>query len=62
MSEQSDWVTMREAAAMLNVNPKTIRRWADRGVLIARRFGPRLVRIERASLEDAGERLGWNHA
>jgi excisionase family DNA binding protein len=37
MSEQSDWVSLGEAAEMLGVHPTTIRHWADSGDLPSQR-------------------------
>lgn len=39
------WGTINDAAEFYSVSPKTIRRMAFRGEIIARRFGPRLIRI-----------------
>ena len=38
--------SITDVAAHLDVNPRTIRRWVDKGDLVAHRFG-RLVRISR---------------
>ncbi|POH67632.1 hypothetical protein C3B61_06985 [Cryobacterium zongtaii] len=46
--------TVREAADSLGVSTKTIRRRVADGTISARRFGPRLIRVNIASLEGAG--------
>ncbi len=43
--------SIAEVADLLSVNVRTIRRWIDRGDLVAHRFG-RQLRISRADLED----------
>ena len=45
-----DYITPSEAARLLRVNERTVRRWIREGKLKARRFG-RLLRIPRADLE-----------
>ncbi|MGB3229584.1 MAG: helix-turn-helix domain-containing protein [Mycobacterium sp.] len=42
--------TIKAAAEHLGVDPKTVRRWISQGRLTAYRVGPRLIRIDRASL------------
>ncbi len=42
--------SITDVAAHLDVNPRTIRRWVDKGDLVAHRFG-RQLRISRADLE-----------
>lgn len=42
---------MAEAARIANVHPATIRRRIADGTLKAYRIGPRLIRVDRASLE-----------
>lgn len=42
--------TMEQAAELLQVSPETVRRWVARGQLRARRFGPRVIRIDAADL------------
>ncbi|MGX1805184.1 helix-turn-helix domain-containing protein [Nocardia sp. NPDC055321] len=43
-------MSLRDAAALAQVDTKTIRRWIDRGHLAAYRMGPRLLRVERSEL------------
>lgn len=51
------WVTINEAAADLSVNPKTIRRRIEDGSIEAKRIGPRLIRVNLASLDGFGDKL-----
>jgi len=37
MSKQNEWVSLRHAAEILGVHPATVRNWADKGELPARR-------------------------
>jgi excisionase family DNA binding protein len=53
----SAWVTIPDAAAHLGVSVKTIRRRISDGSLVARRFGPRLIRVELASVDALGTPL-----
>ncbi len=46
-------LTMAEAAEWLNVSPDTVRRMIARGELQARRYGPRLIRIDPAEVQAA---------
>lgn len=49
----TQWLTVDEAAATLNVSPKTIRRRLTDGTIAAIRIG-RLIRINPADLANAG--------
>ena len=40
-----------EAATVLRVSPRTVRRYGRAGLLDERRVGPRLVRVTRESVE-----------
>lgn len=51
------YVTIADAAKVIAVDPKSIRRMIARGEVEARRFGPRLIRVSLASLEKAGRPL-----
>lgn len=53
-----DWIPISRAAAARAVSTKTIRRMIARGEIEARRFGPRLIRVSLASLEQAGRPIG----
>jgi excisionase family DNA binding protein len=44
-----EWLTPREAAEYCRVSDKTIRNWAADGRFVARRCGPKLWQIHRAS-------------
>lgn len=50
-------ISIDEAAAHLGVSAKTVRRMISRGDLKAVRIGPRLIRIDAASLASAGRPL-----
>ncbi len=41
-------ITVREAATCLAVSERTVQRWIADGALKAFRFGPKLIRIQRA--------------
>lgn len=45
------WVPIAEAAALLDVSPKTIRRRIADGTLSAHRLGPRLIRVDMTTLD-----------
>nr|WP_069403191.1 helix-turn-helix domain-containing protein [Mycolicibacterium holsaticum] len=51
-------ITIQAAAEMLAVDPRTIRRWIAQGRLKARRVGPKLIRVELASVEAMGQPVG----
>lgn len=46
-----DVLTVKQAAALLQVTERTIRNYIESGLLPALRMGPRLIRIRRADLE-----------
>lgn len=54
-----DWGTMAEAAAILGVSVKTIRRRITDGTISAKRFGPRLIKVHLATLEQSGRSLQY---
>lgn len=56
---ESEWGTMEDAARYLGVSSKTIRRRITDGSIRAKKFGPRLVRVDMASLEQSGRSLVW---
>ena len=47
----TNFVSLLEAAAILDCSTRTIRRRITDGSLIGYRFGPRLIRIDRAELD-----------
>ena len=47
-----DLLTVAEAAALLRVDPSTIRRWIRAGNVAAYRVGPRRLALKRADLAD----------
>lgn len=47
----SDLITVRQAAAELQVQPNTIYRWCARGLLHPVRLGTRAVRFRRSEIE-----------
>lgn len=49
-----EWITIPEAAEIRAVSRQTIRRMIARGELEAERVGPRLIRVKRSSLDNAG--------
>ena len=48
----NNWGTVAEAATILSVSEKTIRRRIIDGTIDARRFGPRLIRVDLESLDN----------
>jgi excisionase family DNA binding protein len=55
--EEIQWVTIKDAAEQLQCSTKTIRRWITEGRLDAKRFGPRLIRVDMASMDRLGNSL-----
>jgi excisionase family DNA binding protein len=47
-----EFMTVDEVAALLKLNPQTVRNTIDRGDLPAVRFGTRRVRVRRVDLDD----------
>ena len=43
--------TVPQAAKLMGVNPRTIRRRIDDGTITGYRFGPRLIRVDMAEIE-----------
>lgn len=54
----SAWGTIQNAAEQLAVSSDTIRRMIARGEIEARRFGPRLIRVNLSSLESSARPIG----
>jgi excisionase family DNA binding protein len=50
-------LSIQEAANVLGVAPKTVRRYISQGIIPAERIGPRLIRIRQADLEAVGRRI-----
>jgi excisionase family DNA binding protein len=50
--EMPELLTVAQVAAILKLNPQTIRNWIDSGTLPAVRIGDRRVRIKREDLDD----------
>ncbi len=53
-----EWVSLATAAERFDLSIETLRRMISRGEIEARRFGPRLIRVNLASIEAAAEPLG----
>lgn len=51
------WGTVAQAATILTVSQKTIRRRIADGTIEAKRFGPRLVRVDMNSVESLGRNM-----
>ncbi len=51
MSEQSEWISLGEAAALLGVHPTTLRNWADQGELPSQRTPGGHRRFQRRVVE-----------
>jgi excisionase family DNA binding protein len=55
MADQSEWVSLSEAAKLLGVHPTTVRNWADQGSLPFRRTPGKHRRFQRSTLEQWAE-------
>ncbi len=53
------WVPIEQASEHYSLSRDTIRRMISRGEIEARRFGPRLIRVNLASIEDAATPLQY---
>lgn len=53
------WASMEDAARYLGVSSRTIRRRIADGTIPAKRFGPRLVRVDMTALPSIGEPMTW---
>ena len=54
-----EWGTIYQAAERKQVSTKTIRRYITQGLIEAERFGPRLIRVNLTSLDQAGRSLQY---
>ncbi|MGQ9888314.1 MAG: helix-turn-helix domain-containing protein [Aggregatilineales bacterium] len=59
--DANEWVSLRQAADILGVHPATVRAWADRGDLAARRTPGGHRRFHRADLERYAQKHGELH-
>ena len=59
---ETNWGTMEDAARILCVSTKTIRRRIADGSIKAMKLGPRLVRVDLNSLNVAGRGMVWGAA
>lgn len=48
----------KEVAAEMEVSPATVVRWVREGLIPARRFGPRIIKIERTDVERMMKQVG----
>ena len=55
------WITIAQAADLMSVSTKTVRRLISRGQLPARRIGSRMIRIDAADLDALGRNLTVAH-
>lgn len=53
------WGTMDDASEQFKLSKDTIRRMIARGEIEAKRFGPRLIRVNLSSIESAGRPLQY---
>src|SRR5512139_1247870 len=51
MSDQSDWISLGEAATLLGVHPTTLRHWADQGDVPSQRTPGGHRRFQRRVIE-----------
>ena len=58
-SPVQQWVTIAQSAERKKLSTKTIRRYISQGLIEAERVGPRLIRVNLASLENLGRSLQY---
>ena len=58
-SPVQQWVTIAESAERKKLSTKTIRRYISQGLVEAERVGPRLIRVNLASLDNLGRSLQY---
>jgi excisionase family DNA binding protein len=56
--EPQTLITIAECASYLHVSEDTVRRMIARGEVAAHRYGPRLIRIDRSSLDAGASPIG----
>jgi len=56
------WPTIQQFAELTQTSTQTVRRRIADGTLDARRFGPRLIRINPACLEELGTPLQYRES
>ena len=56
------WITIQQAADLMSVSTKTVRRLIAGGKLPARRIGTRMIRIDAADLDALGRNLTVSRA
>ena len=54
-----NWGTIQQAADRKQVSAKTIRRYIAQGLILAERVGPRLIRVDLASVDAIGPPLQY---
>ena len=54
-----EWISINECALRFDISTKTVRRMIADGRIHARRFGPKLVRIDVNSLIERSEPIVW---
>ncbi|WP_168627354.1 helix-turn-helix domain-containing protein [Cryobacterium sp. BB307] len=52
-----EWLTLRDTAERLSISEKSVRRWIADGRLKAVRIGPRMIRVDAASIAALGQPL-----
>ncbi len=52
-----EWLTLRDTAERLQISEKSVRRWIAEGRLKAVRIGPRMIRVDAASVAALGRPL-----
>ena len=50
-SQREEWLTVREVARSLSVSRRQVWKWIGCSMFVVKRFGPRLIRISRHSLQ-----------
>lgn len=56
---QTTWGSIAEVAVVLGVSTDTVRRRITDGTIRAVKFGPRLIRIDMASVEQSVHPMAW---